>query len=245
MSRVARLLRLALALLLVVFLARPQLFAGCFAPFTHNGAAPIYTQTPLWSLALNHVLLVLGAVLLATVLGVGFAILTTRPAGREFLPLSRAIANFGQTFPPVGVLALSVPVFGFGAKPTLVALVLYGLLPVFETTLTGLSTLPPAVLDAGRGTGMTPRQRLWQIELPLSLPAILSGVRLATIISLATATIGSTVAARTLGEVIMAGLMGNNTAFVLQGGMIVGLMAILINDLFLMIETAAARRAGR
>ena len=135
----------------------------------------------------------------------------TRPFGAEFLPLSRSLANIGQTFPPVAVLALAVPMLGFGTAPTLVALFLYGLLPIFENTLTGLTTLPPAVTDAAKGVGMTGWQRLLKVELPLALPVILAGIRLSTVISLSTATIGSTVAARTLGEVIIAGLTASNT----------------------------------
>lgn len=126
--------------------------------------------------------------------------------------------------PPVAVLALTVPVLDFGTAPTLVALFLYGLLPIFENSITGLTSLPPAVTVAARGMGVTGLQRLVRVELPLALPVILSGVRLSTVISLAAATIGSTVAARTLGGVIIAGLTASNTAFVMQGGLIVAVL---------------------
>jgi osmoprotectant transport system permease protein len=92
---------------------------------------------------------------------------------------------------------------------------------------------------------MTPAQRLIKVELPLALPVILAGVRLSAVISLATATIGSTVAAKTLGEVIIAGLLSNNLAFVLQGGLIVATIAVLIHDGFLALERMAARWTGR
>src|SRR5690606_11228703 len=144
---------------------------------------------------------------------------------------------------PVAVLALAVPVLGFGEKPTLVALFLYGLLPIFENTLTGLTTLPAAVMEAARATGMTGLQRLTRIELPLALPIILAGIRLSVVISLSTATIGSTVAAKTLGEVIIAGLQTNNLAFVIQGGLIVGALAILIYDTLCAMERRIAIRA--
>ena len=91
------------------------------------------------------------AVVAATIFAVGLAVLVTRPAGAEFLPLSRMISNTGQTFPPVAVLAIALPVLGFGTAPTLVALFLYGLLPIFENALTGLTTLPPDVVEAARG----------------------------------------------------------------------------------------------
>lgn len=242
---IGRILLALAAVVLLAFLASPTSFAGLFAPLTRNNAPAIYTQTSLLSLTLAHLGLVAAAVAASTLIGVAAGILVTRPSGREFLPLARTIAAVGQTFPPVAVLALAVPVMGFGAGPTLVALFLYGLLPVFENTLTGLTTLPPQVTEAARGMGLTRRQRLWQVELPLALPVILAGVRLTAVISLATATIGSTVAAKTLGEVIIAGLLSANTAFVVQGGLVVGLLAILINELFQYVEQRAARRAGQ
>ena len=235
-------LRLALLLMLVAFLADPQAFEPVFAPFAANGAPAIYTQSSLLSLTLSHLAMVGVATLAATVVSIGFAILVTRPSGREFLPLSRSIANIGQTFPPVAVLALAVPVFGFGPIPTLIALFLYGLLPVFENALTGLTTIPPSVQEAARGVGMTDTQRLVRVELPLALPIILTGIRLTAVISLSTATIGSTVAAKTLGEVIIAGLISNNTAFVLQGGLLVALLALFIHEGFSLLEAALTRR---
>lgn len=237
-------LRLAALALLAALVAWPSLLAPLLAPFAPEGGPVIYERTSLLALSLGHLGLVAAACALATAVAVGLAILVTRPAGAEFQPLSRAVANIGQTFPPVAVLALTVPVLGFGSGPTLVALFLYGLLPIFENALTALSTTPPAAMEAARGMGMTPRQRLLRVELPLALPLILTGVRLSAVISLGTATIGSTVAARTLGEVIIAGLLTSNTAFVLQGGLIVGLFAALLYDGFVALERALARRTG-
>ena len=241
---IGRLLMALAVLFLLVFLISPESFAPLFQPLTKNNAPPIYTQTSLLSLTLSHLGLVGLAVVASTVVAVGLGILVTRPAGREFLPLARTVTSVGQTFPPVAVLALAVPVMGFGAGPTLVALFLYGLLPIFENTLTGLTNQPPEVAEAARAMGMTPRQRLWQVELPLAMPLILAGVRLSAVISLATATIGSTVAAKTLGEVIIAGLLSSNTAFVVQGGLVVGLLAILIYEGFQAVEGRLSRRIG-
>jgi osmoprotectant transport system permease protein len=242
---VPTLIRLAVLLLLVAFITQPGWFAPLLQPLTQNGAPAIYNHASLLTLTLLHLRTVLIATVAATLVAVGLAILVTRPLGEEFLPLSRSLVNIGQTFPPVAVLALAVPAVGFGEKPTLIALFLYGLLPIFENTLTGLTTLPPSVMEAARGAGMTGRQRLFKVELPLALPVILAGIRLSVVISLATATIGSTVAARTLGEVIIAGLLSNNLAFVLQGGLIVGALAVLIYDGLSAVERYAARRLGR
>ncbi|MCV3240961.1 ABC transporter permease [Mesorhizobium sp. ZC-5] len=239
------LLRLAALILLVVFIVEPQWFEPLFKPLTENNAPAIYNQGSLLSLTLLHLRTVAIATIAAIVVAVALAILVTRPFGAEFLPLSRSLVNIGQTFPPVAVLALAVPAVGFGEKPTLIALFLYGLLPIFENSLTGLTTLPQPVVEAAKGVGMTSWQRLTRVELPLALPVILAGIRLSVVISLATATIGSTVAAKTLGEVIIAGLLSNNLAFVLQGGLIVAVLAVLIYDAFSALERLAARRTGR
>src|SRR3569623_1115641 len=219
--------RFVVLVLLVAFLISPQSFAFVFAPLTQNGQPAIYTQNSLLNLTLSHIVIVAIATAVASVVAVGLAILVTRPAGMEFLPLSRMSSNTGQTFPPVAVLALAVPILGFGTAPTLVALFLYGLLPIFEIVLTGLTTISPEIEESARGTGMTEWQRLTQIELPLAAPLILAGLRLSVTISIGTATIGSTVAASTLGEAIIAGLINNNLAFVAQGGLVVGVLAIL------------------
>ena len=205
-------------------------FAPVFAPLNDYGAPAIYDQGNILELALSHLWTVLIAAAASTVVAVALGIFVTRPAGAQFLPLSRTLVNVGQTFPPVAVLAMAVPLVGFGQAPTLIALFAYGLLPIFENTIAGLESCPPPVLEAADGMGMNGWQRLRQVELPLALPLILEGVRLSLVINVGTATIGSTVAARGLGEVIIAGLLSNNTAFVLQGGLVTGLMAILLYD---------------
>ncbi|NDV00578.1 ABC transporter permease [Pseudoroseicyclus tamaricis] len=242
--KVGTILRPALVLLLLALVLRPEWFAPVFAPLAPQGAPVIYERSSLLSLSLSHLGLVAAATAAATLIAVALAIFVTRPAGAAFRPLSRTITNMGQTFPPVAVLALAVPVLGFGAGPTLVALFLYGLLPIFENTVTALTTLPPATMEAARGIGLNRWQRLLRVELPLALLVMLTGIRLSVVIALGTATIGSTVAARTLGEVIIAGLLTNNTAFVLQGGLIVGLFAVLIYDALVQLEAWLARRTG-
>ncbi|WP_254225650.1 ABC transporter permease [Burkholderia glumae] len=247
-AAVARLVALAA---LLVLIARPGWLQPLFAPLAEHGAPAIYDRASLIDLTLSHLALVAASSLIGSLAAIAAGIAVTRPAGADFLPVARSIANLGQTFPPVAVLALAVPAVGFGAAPVLLALTLYGLLPVFESTLAGLGAIPAATLDAARGMGMSARQRLVSIELPLAMPVIVNGVRLAAVINLGTATIGSTVAARSLGDVIIAGLQTSNTAFVLQGGVIVALLAVLLYDALglagrlLAPAGPAGRRAGR
>ncbi|MGO1164067.1 ABC transporter permease [Brucella sp. C7-11G] len=237
--------RLLLLLVLLLFLLQPHLFEPLLRPLVSEGTPVIYDRANLMTLTLQHLGLVAAATLASALIAIAMAIAVTRSWGAEFLPLSRSLVNIGQTFPPVAVLALAVPVFGFGDKPTLIALFLYGMLPIFENTLTGLTTLPAPVVEAARGMGMTNSQRLVKIEIPLASPVILAGVRLSAVVGLATATIGSTVAAKTLGEVIIAGLISNNIAFVLQGGIVVAVLAILIFDAFQTIEHYLLKRIRR
>ncbi|QPB20078.1 ABC transporter permease [Rhizobium sp. 007] len=241
---VANLFRFTALGLLLILLFRTEWLSFILVPLTSNNAPPVYTQNSLPSLAFGHLQLVAVSIVGSAILAVLAGVFVTRKSGEDFLPLSRAIANAGQTFPPVAVLALAVPATGFGAAPTLIALFLYGLLPIFENTVSGLRQVSPSVLDAADGMGMDATQRLLRVELPLALPLILEGLKVATVINIGTATIGSTVAAKGLGEVIIAGLISDNTAFILQGGLIVGLMAVLIYDAMGLIESAITQRIG-
>lgn len=245
MSPAGIVFRLLVLVFIVAFLTEPQWFEPLLVPLTQDGAPAIYVQGDVLELTLNHLAIVGMATGAATIIAVGLAILVTRPAGAEFLPLSRSIVNIGQAFPPVAVLAIAVPLVGFGDRPALIALFLYGLLPIFENALVGLTTIPPAVSEAARGMGMRPRQILVRVELPLALPVMLAGIRVSAVIALSTAAIGSTVAAKTLGEVIIAGLLSNNTAFVVQGALLVAGLAVLIDGAFVAVERLAARRIGR
>ncbi len=166
---------------------------------------------------------------MATIAGLLAGIFATRPTGRDFLPAVNALSSIGQTFPPVAVLAIAVPVVGFGFKPTIIALFIYGLLPVVRNTIAGIESLDPGVLEAARGMGMTPAQVLTRVELPLASPVIMAGVRLSAVINIGTATLGATIGAGGLGKPIMAGLIGENPAFILEGAILVGFFAIIVD----------------
>jgi osmoprotectant transport system permease protein len=119
-----------------------------------------------------------------------------------------------------------VPVVGFGELPALVALSIFGVLPVLQATLAGLTSVPTSVLDSARAMGMSSRQILTEVQIPLAMPVWLAGVRTSVIVNIGTAAIASTVGAKTLGLPILVGLSGFNTAYVLQGATMVALLAI-------------------
>jgi osmoprotectant transport system permease protein len=196
----------------------------------------VFDRASFFSLWLSHLGLVAAGSGAAAVLGVGLAVFATRPAGRDFRPIVSALTTIGQTFPPAAVLALAVPAVGFGPRPTIVALFLYGLLPIVENAVAGLEGVPSAVHDAALGMGLSGWQRLAAVDLPLAAPAILAGLRVSVTIAIGTATIGSTVGALTLGTPIFDGLAGNKLPYVIEGAVLVALFAILTDMLFARLE---------
>lgn len=222
---------------------------GDLKPLLHQmfpGVEPVvYDRDSFLALFLSQFALVSVASLAASLVGVALAVFVTRPAGRDFRPMVNALAAIGQTFPPVAVLAIAVPIVGFGALPTVIALFLYSLLPIIENAVAGLEGVPAAVREAAEGMGLTPAQRLIRVELPLAAPVILAGIRVAVTIAIGTATIGSTVGALTLGTPIFAGLVANKLPLVIEGAVLVALFAILTDMLFARLEDRLRRHAAR
>jgi osmoprotectant transport system permease protein len=197
------------------------------------GVEPVvYNRDSFLTLFLSQLGLVAAASLAASLVGVALAIFVTRPAGRDFRAMVNALATIGQTFPPAAVLAITVPMVGFGARPTIIALFLYGLLPIIENAVAGLEGVASGVREAAEGMGLSAWQRLRDVELPLAAPVILAGIRVSVTIAIGTATIGSTVGALTLGTPIFDGLVANKIPFVLEGAVLVALFAILTDMLF-------------
>ncbi|HWE71761.1 MAG TPA: ABC transporter permease [Stellaceae bacterium] len=233
-----------LPLLLVLLFGMPvlrPLFAAAFPSTT----PPIYPDDSFLALFLFHTEYVVVSSLAAALIGVGLGIVATRQWGTEFRPLLEALATIGQTFPPVAVLALAVPAFGYGPAPTMIALTLYGILPILKNTLAGLGSVPPAVREAGEAMGLTRAQLLRDVELPLAAPTILAGVRISVIINIGTAAIGSTVGAITLGNPIIGGLVTGKVGYVLQGALVVGICAIATDLIFERLDRRLRRFATR
>ena len=193
---------------------------------------PLYAQDSFAALLGAHLGLVALSSAVAVAVGLAAGIGVTRPAGREFRPLVEALVAIGQTVPPVAVLAIAAPLIGFGSAPALIALALYGVLPVLRSAIAGIEAVPAAVLDAAAGCGMTAWQQLLKIELPLAAPVLLAGVRTSVAINIGTAAIASTVGAKTLGSPIIVGLSGFNTAYVIQGALLLGLLALVVDGVF-------------
>lgn len=235
-SRVATSPLLWLSLLFaVLLLAMPA--TGPLFHLMFPGVQPsVFERASFATLWMSHAGLVAAASVAATAIGLGLAIFVTRPLGHDFRGIVEALATTGQTFPPAAVLALAVPALGFGPLPTIVALFVYGILPILGNAIAGLEAVPAAARDAAEGMGLSPWQRLRDVELPLAAPVILAGIRVSVTIGIGTATIGSTVGALTLGTPIFDGLSGNKLPFVIQGAVLVALFAIVTDMAFARLE---------
>jgi len=216
---------LALAALVLGMPVLKPLFAALYPALDR----PLYEGDSFLALTAGHLALVGLSGLTAAIVGVTAGIAVTRPAGTEFRGLIEAVVTAGQTFPPVAVLAVAVPVMGFGPEPALIALTLYALLPIVENTIAGLEGVPDAVLESARGLGMRPAEVLVRVELPLAAPVIIAGIRTAVVINVGTAAIASTVGAKTLGLPIIVGLNGANPAYVVQGAVVVAALAVVLD----------------
>lgn len=200
----------------------------------------VYPRATLWQLVKEHCVLVGLSSGLSVVIGVSLGAFVTRRSGRDFLPTVNSLVAVGQTFPPVAVLALAVPAVGFGAKPTIIALFLYGLLPIVRNTIVGIESVPREAAEAATGMGMTGMQSLLKVELPLSFRVIMAGIKTSVIINIGTATIGATIGAGGLGAPIITGLASDNPAFILKGSVVAALLAIVVDGMLDLVEQAAA-----
>ena len=146
------------------------------------------------------------------------------------------IAGLLQTIPSIALLAFMIPLFGIGVIPAIVALFLYALLPILRNTATGLFSVDPLLKKVGTGMGLTRWQKLRFVELPLSVPTIIAGIKTAAVINIGTATLAAFIGAGGLGEFIVTGLSLNNTNLILMGAIPAALLAIMVEFFFEMLE---------
>jgi osmoprotectant transport system permease protein len=201
----------------------------------------------LLELGIEHAVVTVVAVLLATVIGIGLGMATyRRPRSRQ---LVIAVSSIFLTIPSLALFGLFINVFGIGTTPVVVALVMYSLLPIVANTVVGLREVDPAVVESAQGMGMGRTQRLLRIELPLAWPVILTGMRVSTLLTLGIATIGAYIQGPGLGNDIFAGLSRisspNALNLVLGGTLGVIILAILFDLLYVLLNRLTTSRGIR
>ena len=192
----------------------------------------------------QHVLLVAASAAIAVAIGVPLGVvLTRRPR------LSRPVlgaANVVQTIPSLALFGFLIPIpllGGIGARTAIVALVVYGILPILQNTHAGIRSVDPAVVEAATGLGMTDRQRLLWVELPLAFPVVLAGVRIAVVVGIGLATIAAAIGAGGLGVLIYRGVATVDHRLILAGAVPAAVLALLADFLLGRLEKRRSRAA--
>ncbi len=189
----------------------------------------------LWLLVRQHVGLVAVSTSIALSIGLPLGVVVARrPAWRG--PVL-GFANVFQTIPSLALFGLLIPVFGIGAWTAISALVVYALLPIVRNTYAGITGVDPAVREAGRGMGMTDRELLRLVELPLAAGVILAGVRVASVVSVGIATIAAAIGAGGLGVYIFRGVATVDDTLILAGAVPAALLALFVDGVLGFAET--------
>ncbi|WP_367281456.1 ABC transporter permease/substrate-binding protein [Porifericola rhodea] len=194
-----------------------------FYSFVLNHQKEILEQT------LEHIWITLVSLALASAVGISVGILISRyqKASRGVL----SFVNIIQTIPSIALLGFLLPFFGIGVTPAIIALFLYALLPIVRNTYAGIDGVEPAIIEAARGLGMSNKQILMRVELPLATPVIFAGVRTAMVINIGVATLCALIAAGGLGEYIFRGIAVNNVNMILAGAIPASLLAIFFDTI--------------
>lgn len=194
-----------------------------------NESPLLYERETLAALMAQHLALAGVSSAIALVVGVvlGLALLTR--AGSNYRDLVVNLANFGQTFPSVAMMALLVPIMGYGWEPVVVALVVYSVLPVMLNVIAGIENVPRDTVEAARGIGMGSMRRFADVQVPLALPVIMGGVKNMLVIAVGAATLGAIVGAGGLGVPIVAGTSQFNPSLILEGALPSALLALIID----------------
>lgn len=190
-----------------------------------------------WEQFSRHFLMSIYGVLFAAIVGIPVGILIARYGKLSNIILS--LTNIIQTIPALAMLAVLMVVMGLGANTVVMSLFLYSLLPIIKNTYIGIKGVDHSILEAGRAMGMTPWQRLYMVELPLSLSVIMAGIRTALVIAIGVATIGAFIGGGGLGSIIIRGTnVTDGAAIILAGAIPTALMAVIADFVLGRIEHA-------
>lgn len=190
----------------------------------------------------EHMLVSLSATLLTCLIAIPVGILLTRGSARRFAKPIITVAGFGQAAPAIGLIALGAVLFGIGPVGAIVALTVYGALPIIANTVVGLDGVDPKLVEAARGMGMSAFSTLLRVELPLAMRVIIAGVRTALVLIVGTAALASFTGAGGLGQLITTGIKLQQTVTLIVGAILVAALALSIDWLARVVEMVAAPR---
>ena len=198
----------------------------------------------LWAKFLEHIWLTVTSTVLVIAIALPLGIALSRPAVGRIRTGTLAFGGFMQALPAYGVIILLAFIVGFGTTTAIIALVLASFLPVLTNTVVGLRQVDPALIEAARGMGMSARQTLLQVEIPLAVPVMVAGIRVALVLNVGTAALTTFIGAGGLGEPISAMLNLGRSQAVFATSAIVAALALLIDWLAGVVERLVSGRVG-
>lgn len=157
----------------------------------------------------QHFYIVVLTMLLAMLIALPLSVLLTRPSFRRYTGVVMSAINVLQSIPSLALLALAMPLLGLGLKPALTALTFLSIMPIAKNTIAGLDGVDVSMKEAAQGMGMTPRQVLWEVELPLAMPVIMTGIRTSVVLAISSGTLASVIGSGGLGDLIYLGILMN------------------------------------
>jgi osmoprotectant transport system permease protein len=188
----------------------------------------------IFKLTLEHIEVAMMAVIISTIIGVAIGIVITRI--KKLVTPVIGIAGVIYTIPSLALFGMLIPFIGIGVKPAVIALILYGQLVLIRNTYVGITQIDRAVIEAGKGMGMSSWQFLRMVELPVALPVIMAGIRTAAVMNIGTATIAAYIGAGGLGWLIFRGIASVYTEQIIAGAVPVILLAIGTDYFFILLE---------
>ncbi len=209
------------------------------------GVYSTFTYHEIMNHTKDHLIMVFWAVLIAVLIGVPLGTLVTRPGFTKLSPLVLGGANVGQSIPSLAIIAIMAILpfsllffrFGFNFETAIVALFIYGLLPVLRNSYASMRNIDPSLIEAARGMGMTRWQIIRKIELPLARPVIMTGIRICTIVTVGTAELAVLVGGKGLGVITFTGMFALKPLLILQGAAPTAFLAISLGFILEQIES--------
>ena len=197
----------------------------------------INQKSQIINLLLQHIQLTFIAILFAIIIGIPLGILVSK--NEKIRKYILGLINIFQAIPSMALLGLLVPMLGIGSKPAIVAVVLYSLLPIVKNTSTGILGIDKNIIESATGIGLTSKQILYKIQLPLALPVIMAGIRISAVTAVGLMTLAAFIGAGGLGYLVFSGVQTVNNVMILAGAIPACILALVVDYLFSKIEKSA------
>ena len=189
-----------------------------------------------------HVLIFLISLTFSIIIGMSISIFVTQEGRKKIGKIILSIMGAAQSVPSLVIIALIFIFVGIGIKPAIIALVIYGLVPIIFNTTSGILSVRQNIIEAGRGMGLTQNQLLWKVKIPIALPVIMGGIRSSATIIIGSATVAAVIGGGGLGDFIFIGLKLQKPEMLISGAITVSLLAIIVDYIMAKIEKKAVSK---